>query len=367
MAETEKKKTILFYINTIGYPGGAERVIINLARQFLEIGYDCMLCTSTLCEQEYSVPDGVQRFIIEEEKIKQSAFKRNLKRIQYLRRLCKRFSPDYMVTFMEEANIRGIIATRGLPIKLIISCRNDPQTTFSSLTMKFIGKVLYRFASSMVCQTEEAQNWFPINIQKKSKVILNAVDNRFFEANYRGFENISPVIVSLGRLEQQKRFDVLLLAFKRLLAKNPSPILYIYGTGSQKFELSEMIKTLELTGKVFLKGATDSVISVLENASVFVLSSDYEGMPNALLEALAVGVPSVSTDCPCGGPRSIIQNEKNGLLVPVGNDEVLANAIYRILEDREFAKKLSDNAIKMSKIFSPDCVFEHWRNFIEGC
>ena len=112
-------------------------------------------------------------------------------------------------------------------------------------------------------------------------------------------------------------------------------------------------------------GPTTQVENVLAHAKLFVLSSDYEGMPNALMEAMAAGVPCISTDCPCGGPRTLIRNEMDGILVPTGNCEMMAEAISRLLSEYNTANNLSTSAKKRSDIFKPEIIFEQWKNYIE--
>ncbi len=358
----KNKSTILFYINSI-HDGGAERVILQLAYRFSLAGYRSVLVTSFVDKNfEYEVPSGVERISIEQDEIKQSRLKRNISRIKALRKICKTYKPKAVVSFMGEPNFRNMCATVGLPLKKIISVRNDPNREYSGRISRLVGKYLLPFADGCVFQTEDAKAWFSKRLQKKSAVIYNAVAEEFFETAYIGGKNV----VTLGRLSQQKNQAMLIDAFSKIADKFPECNLEIYGEGILKDDLQQKIIDLKMQDRIKLMGATNDSASVLANAKCFVLSSDYEGMPNALMEALTVGVPSIATDCPCGGPKMLINSGENGLLTPVGDTTALAAALTEVLGNQELAGKLSQNAKINAQNFKPDIIFEKWQKYIEG-
>lgn len=353
-------KTLMFYINTLGI-GGAERVIIELAKNFALSGYRSILVSSFTKKDEYPVPENVERISIEQSEIKSSKLSRNFRRIRALRKLCKQHKPLALISFMGEPNFRAVMATWGLKVKTIISVRNDPNREYAGKVFRFVGKKILPKADGCVFQTEDAKKWFPIKLQKKSKVIANAVSLDFFNTEYAGGNSI----VTLGRLNSQKNHKLLIDAFSEICQDFPNVNLEIYGEGVLRESLQEQINALTLQNRVFLKGRTADSKTVLKNSKAFVLSSDYEGMPNALMEALAVGVPSISTDCPCGGPKGLIKDGENGLLVKAGDKEDLKNALIKILGDDNFAKTLGENAKKMADSFKPDIVFNEWKEYVE--
>lgn len=356
------KKTLMFYINAI-HDGGAERVIIQLAYNFAIAGYHTVLVTSFVDQNEYPVPENVERVSIEQHEVVQSRFKRNFSRILALRRLCKKYKPVALISFMVEPCFRALIATIGLSVKNIVSVRNDPNRDYSGIIGKFVGKVIMPIADGCVFQTKDAKAWFPKKLQKKSRIIMNAVDHTFFEQK-RSEGGTS--IVSLGRLTRQKNQKMLIRAFSKVAANHPDITLNIYGIGPLNEDLQKLIADNSMQSRISLKGLTSNSQSVLANAALFILSSDYEGMPNALMEALAVGVPCISTDCPCGGPRMLITDKENGLLIPVGDEVALANAIDFMLTDRQSAERMGAYAKQRAKEYETTVVFQQWKTFVES-
>lgn len=355
-------RTILFYINAI-HDGGAERVILQLAYHFSQAGYRAVLVTSFIDEgNEYSVPDGVIRLSLEHEEIKQSRLMRNVTRIHKLRAVIKQEKPVAVIAFMTEPIFRVAVATIGLPTKNYFSVRTDPAVAYSKGTGYFVGKYIIPRADGIVFQTEDARAWFPQRVQEKSTIIFNEMSTVFF--NVQRSENTKS-IVTFGRLSNEKNHRMLIDAFTQIAGKYPEEELLIYGRGELKDALQAKIDALGSTGRVKLMGVTDQVPQILAQSKMFVLSSDYEGMPNALMEAMAVGLPCISTDCPCGGPRTLIEDGTNGLLVPVGDTQAMANAIDRLLGDGVYAKQMGDAAKVSAKRFNPDKVFAQWKCLLE--
>lgn len=347
---------ILFYINAIN-GGGAERVMVNLAKYFSENEYETVLVTSFQDTWEYPLGAKVRRLTLENEELKQSRIKRNLSRIKKLRLICKQEKPDVLVSFMEEPNFRAILATRGLPVKTLVSVRNDPNKEYAGKLGWFVGKVLLPMADGCVFQTGDAQKWFPKRLQKKSEIIYNAVKEEFYSVERKP---IRGEIVTCGRLTEQKNHKLLINAFAKVQKAYPFAVLKIYGEGTLREELQDQIDALNLNEKVFLMGATNNVAKALESADLFILSSDYEGMPNALMEAMAAGVPCISTDCPCGGPRELFAEELSDKLVQCGNVEELAEKICKALEAAENGMKEK----KRAKAFRPVRVNAMWEEYI---
>lgn len=354
-------KKIIFYINAI-HDGGAERVMVNLAEYFSDNGYETILLTSFRDEWEYPLANTVRRLTLEKKEIKQSRIKRNVSRVKKLRNLCKNEKPDILISFMEEPNFRAILATRGLSIKTVVSVRNDPNKEYAGKLGWFVGKILLPMADGCVFQTKDAQKWFPKRLQNKSKIIYNAVKEDFFHVQRKP---VRGEIVTCGRLVKQKNHAMLIDAFSEAVKDYPFAKLRIYGDGPLREELQKQIDRLNLSGKAFLMGATNNVEKALQTADVFVLSSDYEGMPNALMEAMAAGVPCISTDCPCGGPKELLQGCE-GTLFAVKGKEKLTSLINSMLKDTS-KKVVNSNCVRMqAQKFTSQKIMEEWRCYIDS-
>lgn len=350
---------LLFYINAIHH-GGAERVMVNLTKDFAEAGYETVLVTSFTDTWEYPVDSRVKRISLSEE-IPKGFLKRNYFLVKRLRAVIKEEKPDSVVSFMAEPNFRMLLATVGIKCRKIVSIRNDPDREYPNRLFRFLAKTLYRRADGVVFQTEDAKHWFPKSIQKKSEIIMNQVDSVFFST---ALADERHDIVTTGRLTSQKNHKLLIQAYS-LIANEIDEDLVIYGDGELREELETLIAELGLQDRVFLPGATKNVPEVLSRAKLFVLSSDYEGMPNSLMEAMAMGLPCISTDCPCGGPRMIIENNVNGYMFTVGDADALSINIKRVVEmASENLQKISNNAKLVMQSCEPKSVFEKWENYI---
>lgn len=348
-------KKIMFYINAIHH-GGAERVMVNLTKQFADNGNECVLVTSFIDEWEYQVSDNVKRISLFEKEIS-GVFKRNVRLVLALRRLIKQEKPDVLISFMAQPNYRALVACIGLKTKNLISIRNDPNREYAGRINSFLAKTLFKLANGIVFQTEEAKNWFPQSIQKKSRVIYNQVDKRFYDTEYHGERRD---VVTTGRLVKQKNHELLIKAFS-MIADQIEDNLLIYGDGELREELETLIGKLDLKNRVFLPGATKDVPNTIKSAKLFVLSSDYEGMPNSLMEAMALGLPCISTDCPCGGPRMLFGELLQSNLVPIRNQKVLADQMLKNLvciRDGQIERKIS-------RVFEPGSIFQKWRTYID--
>lgn len=353
-------KKIYFYMNTLA-KGGAERVIIQLARKFQDYGDKVLIITSFADEDEYVLPSDIKRVNLEKEQDFGNRLKRNIRLIGKLRKIVKNDKPDILIGFMQEPNFRVVLSTMVLKTKSLISVRNDPNREYQGEIGRFVGKFILPMANGCVFQTAEARRWFPEKLEKKSRIIYNEVAEAFFNTTYMPQKKI----VTLGRLKEQKNQKMLIEAFSKIAPEFPDREVYIYGKGPLENELKSLIEEKKLTHVVHLMGTTDDVAGVLKNAELFVLTSDYEGMPNALLEALAVGVPCISTDCPCGGPRMVIEQEKNGILISPNDTQELIVQMRRILSDNSLKERLSQNGRLSAEKFQPQNVFLCWNNYID--
>lgn len=355
-----KNNKIAFYINTLER-GGAERVMSILANEFSEKGYEVWLINSFKCENEYKITTKVKRIYLDNNDYK-SVIKKNFSRIKKLRLILKQNQIDYLVSFLSEANFRSIIACIFLKTKIVVSIRSDPKIEYSGIK-GLISKILFRFADGIVFQTNDAKAFFKGKINKRSTIIKNPVNNSFFlDANIIRNTNRSGII-SVGRLEHVKNQKMLIDAYASISSECKED-LFIYGEGSKRIELERQIVQLGMSDRVHLMGSTNNVVEKVLSSKVFVLSSRVEGMPNSLLEALTLGVPLISTDCPIGGPREIIKNGINGYLVPVDDTREMALKIKKLLKDDNLQHIMLENNLVAREQYSVNYILKEWERYL---
>ncbi|MTK62903.1 glycosyltransferase, partial [Turicibacter sanguinis] len=265
--------------------------------------------------------------------------------------------PDKIVSFVAIINIITIIACLGLNKEIIISERNDPYSDGRSRFIDILTSVFYPLADKKVFQTKWAQSYFPNYVTKNSFIIPNPI-----QIEIEAIEESKSKIVSVGRLTPQKNHKLLIDAFSRLIKKYPHYELYIYGEGELRQEYTQIIKSLSLESNIFLPGVVDNIHEEIKDAKMFVLSSNYEGLSNALLEAMMMALPCISTNC--SGINEYITHEHNGLLVPVNNLERLYEQMKNLIENDKLEKKIRSNCKSFSNDFSKSKVISMWESVI---
>jgi len=344
-------RKILFIVNRLG-GGGAERVLVTLANNFV-VNNEVSIC-SFLPGKGYTIS----------EKVKLISFSGNegkLERVHKLRRLIKKEKPSVVIAFEYFVNMQTCLALLGCNQKLIVSERNDPKINGGRRGQKELRNLLYIRADRLVSQTLEAKEYFPNYIQRKATVIQNPLKEGLPEVFLKKREKY---IVNFCRLEKQKNLPLLIDAFGDFSKKYPEFILKIYGNGSEKETLVEYIINKRLENRIFIYPEITNIHEAIIDASMFVSSSDYEGLSNSMVEAMAIGLPTICTDCPCGGARSIINDKINGLLVPVKNKQRLCSAMSEIASNDLLEYKLSNNALLIKGKLSVDKIVGQWEKIL---
>ncbi len=360
-------RKIVFHLNCLEQ-GGAERVVTTLANRFVKEGYQVYIATEWTAENEFIIDERINRVHVglTEKQEKQPAKVQFFTRIKNLRKFLKKEKPDILIAFAQKANYRALMATRFTKIPVIVSVRTNPYLHYVGRRDKILIPLLYPKAAGNVFQTVGAKEFFALKVQKKSRIILNPINDKYIGVPKP--ENRRKAVVQSGRLVDFKNQLMLIEAFMLVHEKHPDYVLEIYGGDSHdgtKELLEESIARNNAVDFIRLMGASDSLEKDLVDAAVFAFSSDWEGLPNALMEAMALGLPIVATDCPCGGPRTLIEDGENGLLVPIKNPEALAAGINRLIEEPELAERLGDNARKIAAIANTDAICGQWKDYIE--
>lgn len=340
--------------------GGAERVLCNLANYLDNHGHDVSMIAMSETKEQYELNQNVKVTYLLNLKERKNKFNGLFKRIHRLKKCLKTSDAEAYVVFLPVTIAFMLFFRRLIKAPVVASERCDPAVY--SKSEKFLMKHYGKRADLWVFQTEDAAKWYE-SIAKKSVVIPNAINPAFIREPYLEVKEKS--IVAAGRLCEQKNFTLLIEAFSQVSDEFSDYKLKIYGKGPLESQLKELVDNKGLSDRVEFMGYVDNMPEQLEKASLFVLSSDFEGMPNALMEAMALGLPCVSTDCPCGGPKFLIKDRENGLLVPVNDVEAMSSAIKEMLANEELQNTCSNNARNIVETLRPEVIYSHWEEVIE--
>ncbi|MFG6367076.1 MAG: glycosyltransferase [Lachnospiraceae bacterium] len=356
-------KRIILFISSL-QKGGSERVMVNLAEYFLRQNYDVILVTQYQRDKEYSISPKIHRVYSEpDESMLQGGRIRNFcVRFHTLRKLWKTYRPDVILSFLGKNNLMAVAAAAFLPIKVAVSVRGEPTMEYEGKFMQSIAKIVFRFADGVILQTEQASQFFPRAVRRKSVILSNPLNPQFI--GRKVCANREDLIVAAGRLDENKNHIMLIHAFGRIAEEYPTVKLVIYGEGALRTKLETLIAEKGLTDRVSMPGNVNDIADRIGKARIFTLTSNTEGMPNSIMEAMALGIPVIATDCPCGGPAALIEHGVNGLLVPVGDAFALADAFRRIFEDKDFEQKLRENAHKITEMLAPEQVNKQWEDYL---
>lgn len=337
--------------------GGAERVTAILANELAEQGMTVEVAFMKDGIRVYQLHKLVKTYDFYSEGNRVIRIGRKILR---LRKLMKENANTTFIAMLPFETFYTYLASWGLPIRIIYSLRNDP-ASMKGKFWYFIKKRIYPKAYRIVFQTEEAKEYFPEKVRKKGKVIPNPVSNGL-PGRFEGERKKE--IVTVGRLKEQKNYPLLLHAFAEVNQKYPDWRLRIFGEGELEEELKALCLKLKIGEAVEFCGFRKNVIEEINRSGIFVLASDYEGISNAMLEAMATGIPCICTDCPVGGARLTIQDHENGLLVPVGNRARLVNALIEIIQNPSLAEQLSCKAEEVREYLSAERIAEEWLRII---
>jgi glycosyltransferase involved in cell wall biosynthesis len=352
--------------------GGTGRVLTYMANYWARAGHRVTILTLEKSDSpSYFLADSVE-WIALNLACDSAAFVegmlRNLRRIYLIRKAIKKTVPDCIISFVYSTNVLVLLATRFLNCPLIISERNHPDYAGKTrLTWYWLRQILYPLAGHLVVQTREIKVWFK-DYNKSLHIIRNPVmiTSENIEVEPEIKLPSGKRIVAMGQLSPQKGFDLLLQVFARIHKSHQDWKLIILGTGQLLDELKQMSIRLGIDKSVHIPGRVENPFSIFLRCDLFVLSSRYEGFPNALLEAMACGLPVISYDCH-SGPGEMIKDNVNGLLVPPNDLDDLEDAIKRLINDDKLRASLGREAMKVQDRFSLEKVMGQWNDLLPKC
>ena len=354
-----KQFKILFLGFLSGY-GGAEKSMIETANGLSKLGNDVTIISFKDNKVVYDINQDVKYIFIPEHKGKK--IKKLFNRFLDLKKKLAEIKPDIVISFWLQPAIYSAILSKFIGFKSIYSERGDPTDEEYKGILEVSRYIFFKLIDGFVFQSRAAKECFPKSIQNRGVVINNPVYIKYND--YDITQHRKKVIVNVGRLHNQKNQQLLINAFAEISNIFPEYILEIYGEGELKCVLEKQIEKLNLQNRIILKGTTKHLFDEIVNASLFVLSSDYEGMPNALMEAMALGVPCISTDYKPGGVRELITYGKNGLFIKRGSVKDLAQAMIYMLENNNKAEMMGREAKKICNTHSVDTIIRMWEKYI---
>lgn len=366
-----KKQHIVLVISTMR-SGGAERVMSRLANYFASEGHKVTLITFVSSSEKPFYPLNER---IVQVPLNCLSYHKNMliyalnviKCIYLLRKTFKKLKPDVVISFMESVNVATLLAGYKLQIPTIVSERNDPkyhilypmkiQSIFNKIRIK-----TYAWAHILVVQTRGALNFFPEKLHERAVILPNPVHVSSL-SHYEVAQNVQHII-SVGRLCKQKNHVTLIKAFAKAFKKNNNLRLTIYGEGPERHLLETLIAALKLGDYIHLPGAVQHIEHKLSTADLFVFPSLYEGFPNALCEAMAVGLPVIVSHC--SGNIDVIQNNINGLIFEQTNVEDLYEQMLKLIEDYPLRKRLSEKAKNIRIDYHEDTIYASWDRLLDN-
>ena len=334
--------------------GGAEGVIASIAEVLARRGWQIHIVSILFRENAYSFGENIE--CIDASREGRNQLLDTPRMIRAIKKEIKRIRPCAVISFMAKINIVAWLAVMGTGVKYIASERNDPAVGRNAVYPKVLS-MAYAAADVVVFQTTRAKDYFNSKIQRNGVIIPNPL-KPMPEATYDQTKRI----VTVGRLSEQKNHKLLIDAFEKIHRDYPDFSVDIYGEGSLRNELQAYIDDKKLTASVHLCGKVDNVPEMIRDACMFVLPSDYEGLSNALLEAMGIGLPCITTNC--AGSDDAIRDGENGLIVPVGDEAAMEHAMRRLLEAPEQATEMGRNARRSMERYGVESVVDQWEKLL---
>jgi glycosyltransferase involved in cell wall biosynthesis len=350
--------------------GGTQRILSMMANHWAATGRSVRLLTLSSAASDFYVldprVDRVGLDLIDRSSSVWGAILANATRVATLRRAMLAGRPDCVISFGDTSNCLALLATLGTDVKVIVAERSDPRRLPIGTSWAVLRRRLYPRAHAVVVQTDRVVPWtqgfVPAN---RIRVIPNFVRAPRLHASLSSRPSAARQVVALGRLSDEKGFDVLIRAFARCAPDQPQWSLVIAGEGARRRDLEAQVAEAGVADRVRLPGRVRDTETLLAASDLFVLSSRFEGFPNALLEAMSVGLPTIAFDCD-SGPAAIIRTGLDGVLVPAGDIDALAREMNRLMGDDSERIRLGREAEAVTHRFGLTGIMQLWESLADG-
>ena len=341
--------------------GGAERVLSTLSKPLAD-KYDSVIFVMWLdVPVFYKIDNRVRILCIENE----AGTKKDIKKMLWFREFIKKEQPDVLLSFLEPYNLRVLISTMGLGIKTYVAERNDPHGVNKYWIIDQFEKLVYRLADKILVQTETIKKFFDGALADRTSVIYNPVNLQEEMVGKALKIEKKKRIVSVARLTPQKNNDVLIKAFAKFSESHPNYTLTIYGIGELGEDLKKLAESLGVREKVSMPGASKTIHEDILNAEMMCLVSSREGMSNAMIESMCLGLPCICTKV--SGAIDLIKDGENGILVNIRDEEALYEQMCRVADDKEFAESIGREASRLYDILRTDRISKQWIDCLDKC
>jgi len=337
--------------------GGAERVASLVANNLSDNGYNVLYIAVYSSEKEYKLSDNIKYEYIKTDS--KNKYLRLIERSYKIDKLLKSFNPHVAVSFIINETLISNICKR---VPIIYTLRNDPYSHIKGFVNVFLCKFLYKRSARVIFQTNGAKKYFSEKIQNKGVIIPNPLSDNL---PYWNKDNHNKTIITACRLTAQKNIPMLINAFAQFHNDHTDYELCIYGKGELLSELELLCKSLNIEDCVRFPGYSNNIYKIMSESAIFALTSNFEGLSNSMLEALAIGIPTIVTDCPPGGAAQFVENNVNGFLIPLNDTDMLTKCFCTLAENPDRANSFSDKSIEIRSRLDQNCILEEWRNAIE--
>jgi glycosyltransferase involved in cell wall biosynthesis len=357
---------ITFVIASLG-PGGAERVLSTMANYWADSARDITLITvSGIATDWYPLNPCIQRVALDLTSISLGigeAIQYNVRRVIRLRQAFRKSRADVIISFGDTTNVLALLASQGLGIPVIVSERTNPLQHSIGWAWSRLRSMLYLHAHAIVVQSNAVRDWAKTVVKEH---LVHTIPNPVNHDPARSIprpQSFGRTVVAMGRLAVEKGFDVLLRAFSRCVQKHNDWTLIIVGEGNERRFLETLVLELGLSDRVHMPGLVQNPMPILQGADLFVLSSRYEGFPNALLEAMACGLAVIATDC-SSGLGEIIRDGVDGVLIPPNDVEAMVSSMTSLMQDEAIRQRLGSQAVQVTERFGVQKIMSVWDNLL---